>query len=166
MSSADITTTNPVMSGVQVLQKINYMVNSNITILFILVLVIVVLGFGLYYFTKSLIKTLNNYYRYRVVIDTSSSDSLKDKSADNEAYPDTSAEQDDDELRMVIDNTNFMPKSKRDFLAKLKIENTEYNREKTEFVTRRLNYQENDDIIDDKIMYKDHDNYSYEREES
>lgn len=163
MSTTEVVIPPANMSGAQVLQKINTMVSSNITIIFILVILIVVLGIGMFYFTRSLIKTLNNYYRNRIVVDTSGGDSLKDKSADNEDYPDPADpdSKEDDELKAVIDPSNFMAKGKRDFLTNLKIENKEYNKEKTEFVTRRLNYSTNDDIVDDKIMYKDYDNYDY-----
>lgn len=154
---------SPGLSGAEVLIKINTMVSSNITILLVLLVVMIVLGFGLFYFVKSLMKTLHNYYSNRSVVDTSGADSLKDKTADNEEYPDTSDpdNQDDGDLRAVIDPTNFMPKSKRDFLTSVKLENKEYNAEKTQFVTRRLNYIKNDDVVDDKILYKDYDDYDY-----
>lgn len=98
---------------------------------------------------------------------TSNSESLKDKAADNEEYPEQSDPNNpdvegEDDMRVVVDPAKFMPKPKRDFIGKLTLENKDYNKDKTEFVTRKLNYPENDDIVDEKILYKDYDNYQYD----
>jgi hypothetical protein len=158
---------DPGASSVLILQKINNMISSNITILLITVLVTVILGFSFYFFGSSLIRTLNSYYTNRDAnkVNTSNSGSLKDKTADNEDYPeqDTENEQkDEDVFQVPVDPAKFMPKTKRDFLTDLEIENKVYNEEKTEFVTRRLNYSQNDDVVNAKILYKQHDNYNYD----
>ncbi len=155
--------TTPGASSVTVMKQLDSMIKSNISIIFILLVVLLVLGFGLYFFSKSLFSTLSKYNTQKEMNRTTSSESLKDKAADNEEY--IEQEQDDiepDSFKMVADPSKFMPKPKRDFLKKLDIENREYNKEKTEFVTRKLNYGENDDVVDSKILYKDHDNYTYD----
>lgn len=158
------TNTDTSSTTLRVLQALNTMINNNIVICFILSIIVTVLLFGLYYFTTSLIKTLNNYYSHRTVVSNSNSDNVKDKSADNEIYPETidpNSPDDDVDLSSAIDPRTYMPKTKREFLTKLKSENMEYNQDKTEFMTRRLNYDVNDDIVDDNILYKEHDNYTY-----
>lgn len=162
----DKLTTDPGVSSVQVMKQLDSMIKSNITIILILILLIAIFGFGLYYFGSSLISTLNKYYAQRDQTRTSNSESLKDKAADNEEYPEqpdpNNPSVDDEDLRVPVDPTKFMPKSKRDFITKLALENKAYNKDKTEFVTRKLNYPENDDVVDDKILYKDYDNYQYD----
>lgn len=156
--------TDPGVSSVQVLKQLNVMINNNVMIIAILIIVIVVLGFGLYYFSKSLISTLTKYYDMKQNNKTSNSESLKDKAADNEEYPeqpDVESPEEQD-LKIVVDPSKFMPKAKRDFITKLTLENKGYNDAKTEFITRKLKYDTNDDIVDSKILYPDYDNYNYD----
>ena len=47
-----------------------------------------------------------------------------------------------------------MPKHKKNFLKDLETSNKAYNEEKTQLLTKRLNYPVNDDIVDSKILYK------------
>lgn len=154
------------VSSVQVMKQLDSMIKSNITIIIILLIMLVAFIFGLYYFGSSLISTLSKYYTSKANNNTFNAESLRDKAADNEEYPEPSdpnnLDVEEDDLRPMVDPSRFMPKAKRDFLNKLALENREYNNEKTEFVTRKLDYPENDDVIDDKILYKDYDNYQYE----
>lgn len=162
----DKLTTDPGVSSVQVMKQLESMIKSNITIILILLAMLILLGFGLYYFVSSLISTLSKHYSRKEMNRTSNSESLKDKAADNEEYPEQSdpnnPDVEEDDMRMVVDPTKFMPRPRRDFITKLTLENKDYNKEKTEFVTRKLNYPENDDIVDEKILYKDYDNYQYD----
>jgi membrane protein insertase Oxa1/YidC/SpoIIIJ len=147
--------------------QIDNMINSNILIIFILFILLIVLGFALYYFVKSLITTLSNYYTNRTNVKTTlkgSGESLKDRNADNEVYhepPNPDDAEADLDMSSRIDPAKFMPKSKREFLKSLEQENKSYNNEKTSFVVNQLNYPSNDDIIDERILYKDYDNYTY-----
>lgn len=160
----DKLSTDPGVSSVQVLKQLDMMIKNNIMVIIILLVVVAVLGFGLYYFGKSFISTLTKYYDMKQTNKTSNSESLKDKAADNEEYPEQPDPNnpEEEDLRIVVDPSKFMPKAKRDFITKLTLENIGYNNAKTEFVTRKLNYEANDDIVDSKILYKDYDNYNYD----
>lgn len=160
----DKLSTDAGVSSVQVIKHLDTMIKNNITVIIILLIILVVLGLGLYYFSKSLVSTLSKYYEMKEVNKTSNSESLKDKAADNEEYPEQPDPNnlEEQDLKIVIDPSKFMPKAKRDFVSKLTLENKGYNQAKTDFVTRKLNYDENDDIIDSKILYKDYDNYNYD----
>jgi hypothetical protein len=153
-------------SSVVVMQKISSMISSNYTILMIMFVILGLLVFGLSYFGRSLLNTLTTYYQNRNAQQTTTStgDSLKDKAADNEEYPedDTQDAEEDIDGKIKVDPTKFMPKGKRDFLQNLELENKEYNEEKTKFLTRNMNYDTNDDVVDSQILYKDYDNYSYD----
>jgi hypothetical protein len=160
----DKLSTDPGVSSVQVMKQLDTMIKNNITVIAILLLILTVLGFGLYYFGKSFVTTLSKYYEMKENKKTSNSESLKDKAADNEEYPEQPDPNnpEEEDLKIVIDPSKFMPKAKRDFVSKLTLQNKGYNQAKTEFVTRKLNYDENDDIVDSKILYKDYDNYNYD----
>jgi hypothetical protein len=160
----DKLSTDPGVSSVQVIKHLDTMIKNNITVIVILLMILVVLGLGLYYFGKSFVTTLSKYYEMKEVNKTSNSESLKDKAADNEEYPEQPDPNNpvEEDLKIVVDPSKFMPKAKRDFVTKLTLENKGYNQAKTEFVTRKLNYNDNDDIVDSKILYKDYDNYNYD----
>jgi hypothetical protein len=150
-----------------IMQKISNMITSNIVILVILLVVLGVLAFGLYYFMSSLINTLSTYTTaIKNSASTVNSNSLHDREADNELYPEpkdpNNPEEDDTSIK--VDPTKFMAKSKRDFLKKLEVENKEYNKEKTDLMVRRMRYPENDDMVDSQILYKDYDDYKYDYE--
>lgn len=160
----DKLSTDPGVSSVQVLKQLDLMIKNNVMVIVILLIVVAVLGFGLYYFSSSFISTLTRYYDMKQTNKTSNSESLKDKAADNEEYPEQPDPNnpEEEDLKIVVDPSKFMPKAKRDFITKLTLENKGYNDAKTEFVTRKLNYENNDDIVDSKILYKDYDNYNYD----
>lgn len=158
---------DPMLAPSAVIEMIKKMINNNIAIICILVVVVIFLIASLLYFGSSLTTTLTNYYINRGGPEKSAatSNSLKSKTADDEVYQDPYNPNDADpepDNKIKIDPTNFMPRSKKDFLSNLAVENTKYNEDKTMMLTRRLNYPENDDVVDDKILYKDYDNYKYD----
>jgi len=156
-------------NSVVIMQKINSMIAQNVLIIGMLIALLAGLLYGLYYFTNSFITTLSIYHtaskNSRATQNVS--ESLGDKSADNEFYPEPKDPNDDSigELGQgatFVDPAKFMPKKKREFLKRLDEENKEYNAQKTEMMTRRLNYPENDDVVNSKVLYKDYDDYQYE----
>ena len=160
----DKLSTDPGVSSVQVLKQLDLMIKNNVMVIGILLIVVLVLVLGLYYFGRSFVSTLTKYYEMKQTNKTSNSESLKDKAADNEEYPEQPDPNnpEEEDLKIVVDPSKFMPKAKRDFITKLTLENKGYNDAKTEFVTRKLNYDDNDDIVDSKILYKEYDNYKYD----
>lgn len=155
-----------------IIDKLQRMINNNIAIVFIIILLMGFLGVSLYYFASSLFKTLKDYYINKGVNKPSpkSTNNLKDKNADNEVYEEPSNPNDadveieakDTHVKLDVDIQQFMPKYKKDFLKSLEVENKQYNEDKTTLLTKRLNYPENDDKVDAKIFYKEHDDYRYD----
>lgn len=156
------------LSPAVIVEKIQRMINNNIAIVLILFVLIGLLGVSLAYFASSMFKTLKDYYINRGVTKPSpaSTNSLKDKNADNEVYEEPASPDDENEtetkFKIEADPTEFMPKHKKDFLKDLETSNKQYNEDKTQFMTKRLNYPVNDDIVDSKILYKEYDNYTYD----
>jgi hypothetical protein len=151
-----------------IVEKIQRMINNNIAIVLILFVLIGLLGVSLFYFASSMFKTLKDYYIYRGVTKSTpaSTNSLKDKNADNEVYEEPTDPDDKNAevttFKFEADPIQFMPKHKRNFLKDLEISNKQYNEDKTQLMTKRLNYPVNDDVIDSKIFYKEYDNYTYD----
>jgi hypothetical protein len=159
---------DPSLSPAVIVEKIQRMINNNIAIVVILFVLIGFLGVSLGYFASSMFKTLKDYYINRGVTkpNPASTNSLKDKNADNEVYEEPTNPDDDNaeetDFKIEADPTEFMPKHKKNFLKDLETSNKQYNEEKTQLMTKRLNYPVNDDIVDSKILYKDYDNYTYD----
>lgn len=166
--SCSLNNLNDTLNPAVVAEKIQRMINNNIAIVLILVLLIGFLGVSLFYFGNALFTTLKNFYINREVSRSTptSTNSLKDRKADNEIYEEASnpndAELPETELKVEVDMKQFMPRYKKDFINALETGNKQYNEDKTQLMTKRLNYPENDDIVDQKILYKAYDNYTYD----
>jgi hypothetical protein len=132
----------------------------------VLVLLLIALVLALYYFASSLIATISNYNLNRNVAKNvlKGGDSLKDTVADNETYPEPIDPDDPDpdvDLAPKEDPKKFMPRAKREFIRDLELQNVAYNQQKTDILVNDLNFPLNDDLVDDKVMYADYDNYQY-----
>jgi membrane protein insertase Oxa1/YidC/SpoIIIJ len=154
-------------NSAKILEKINNMISSNMLILGVFFLLLVALCLALYYFVSSLMFTISNHNISKVTLKsqlTSKGESVKDTTADNETYPepvnpnDAEAEFD---LTPQVDPKKFMPRGKREFISLLTAENEDYNKKKTEILVNEFNYAENDDIVDEKVLYADYDDYKY-----
>jgi hypothetical protein len=147
-------------SSSSIMRKINTMVNSNIFTLVIMCGILIVLFLMLSYFVFSLYKNISVYLKYSKSKDArKGSDSILDKAADNESYEIL------DETTFgnpsTIEPKKFMPKPKRTFIKKLEQDNVVYNKEKTDYLIKELQYPENDDLVNDSLLYKQYDNYTY-----
>ncbi len=150
--------------AVQVLQKIDNMINGNMLILGVFLLLLIALGLSLYYFVSSLIQTvtIHNTNKLEIRSKLKGGNSIKDTTADNEIYLEPGDKDDIEvDLAPAIDPKKFMPRGKREFISQLKLDNLDYNKKKTEILVNDLNYTENDDLVDDKILFPDYDNYEY-----
>lgn len=158
---AKIGDTMPAGSSSAVMDRINNMITDNFVSLAVMTVLIIVLFALLGYFSYSLISTVLDYYKNKNIpeVGTAKTDSILDKSADNEVYEDS-----DEQNVSKVDPKKFMPKAKRDFLDQLELENTLYNKETTDKLTKQLKYPENDDLINEKILYKKYDDYKYKYE--
>jgi hypothetical protein len=154
----------------RILQQINSMISGNMLILAVFFILLIALCLALYYFASSLMSTISYYNASKAVRKsqlTGKGESIKDTSVDNEIYPEPvdpkDAEQEFDPTPQ-IDPKKFMPRGKRDFVKQLENENEDYNKQKTDFLVNEMKYKENDDVIDETVMYKDYDNYNYNYE--
>lgn len=154
-------------NSAKILEKINNMISSNMLILGVFFLLLVALCLALYYFVSSLIFTISNYNTAKITLKsqlTSKGESVKDTTADNETYPEPVDPNDAEvefNLAPQVDPNKFMPRSKREFINLITSDNEDYNKKKTEILLNEFNYEENDDLVDEKILYSDYDNYKY-----
>jgi hypothetical protein len=154
-------------NSAKVLQQINNMISSNMLILGVFFILLIALCLALYYFALSLMSTISYYNASKMARKsqlTGKGESMKDTSTDNEIYAEPvdpkDVEQEFDPTPQ-IDPKKFMPSGKREFVKQLAIDNEDYNKQKSAFLTNEMKYKENDDIVDEKVMYKDYDNYKY-----
>lgn len=151
------------MSGMMLVKKLQNMLSDNYTMLVIMVVLIGILGLVLFYFGNSLSKTLTNYYKNKKVANDAStataavSDNQRDEKADNEIYYEDV--KDDPNKK---DPALYFDKTKRDFIEDLDSQYKDINTLKSQYISSTYNGKQNDDIIDQKVLYKDYDNYKYD----
>lgn len=145
--------------GTVLMKKIEYMIGDNYTLIFILFLVLGILGLALYYFIKSLKDTLVNYYNAKKKVETESTgDDPRKAKDDNYTYHPTPKEDPEKQGSIPI------PGQKGTFATDLEKRYEEVNKQKAEYIRAQYNGKENDDPIDQRTLFKGHDNYSYERD--
>lgn len=154
------------------LKKINIMITDNYTLLFVLVIILGVLGVSLWYFISSFKKTIKNYLDgKREVLEAGKAAPPKDKKQTASMVGgDPKNPQEDNEIYYMdpktdnptlVDPNEFLPKEKKAFLSSVDTAYEDYNLHKTRYITSTYNGRDNDDIINDQVMYSDYDDYDY-----
>lgn len=145
--------------SMMLLKKLEGMISDNYTMLFILFIILSVLLLALYYFGSSLIKTISIWWRNvqekRGNGGKSSADNPRAKEDDNDIYYDNPKEDPN-----YADPFKYAPSGQREYVDNMDKAYKEYNDKKTSYITNTYQKQ-NDDIIDQKVIYKEYDNYSY-----
>ena len=150
---------------------ISKLISDNYMVLIIYIVVILFCIAVLYYFGNSIYKTIRNYYKYSKTIEVSPSqtDNQYDVGADDEVYQ--KLEESIDKKRGFYkfdvrnDSEEHIRQTKREFIEDIKKRYEEYNKLKSDYILTTYNKQ-NDDIIDQNILYDKHDDYSYKKLES
>jgi hypothetical protein len=139
-----------------VMLKVNKMIADNYAMIGLFVLLMIAGGFIIWYFGNSFASTMYFYYSNKV--DTSHAASLGNNSSvpsqDNYVY-------DDDEVPAPTDIKNYMEPGKKRFVKELEKVHNEYNQALDDQI-RSMGRITNDAKVDEKVMYKTHDDYSYE----
>jgi lipopolysaccharide export LptBFGC system permease protein LptF len=149
--------------SVLLLKKIESMISDNYTMLFILLVVLLIVGFALIYFVSSLGKTLqvwwkNKQEKQKALADTGgASDNPRSPMDDDVTY----YENPKDDPDSSTDPFTYAPKGQRDFDQDINATYQSYNEEKTQYIATTYNGKKNDDILDRSVMYKEYDDYSY-----
>jgi hypothetical protein len=148
------------------------------TLLCIYIVILFVFIFMLYYFIKDLIKIISEHYREKAYSDPEKpnkngkvdpnrdSDNPKDKDADDEIYlvdGESIPNKAFTAKAPVIPTDHKDPNEKR-FINNLNTKYSEYNAQKTKYIEKNFNNKENDDIINEKILYSKYDDYEYQKE--
>lgn len=158
-----------VPNGEVLLKKINLMLSDNYTLLFVLLLIFLVLGVSLHYFVGSLRKTLTHYIEGKKDMSKLGQPNTKKPSVllgngdprnpmeDQEVYfPDPKKED-----PTYVDPVDFMEKDKKNFLKKVDTAYKEYNESKSRYISSTYNGRENDDMVNQQMMYPEYDDYNY-----
>ena len=133
------------LSGTGQLNQMNKMIADHYTVIIISVVIIIVMGFVIYYFGKELVNVFRKYKK-----------SHHEKIS---IYPTTDEEIYDDE--QVISNTSrFYDANKYEFVKEIERAYSDYNKTKTSSLRKEFS-KVNDDMIDHSIFYTTNDDYDY-----
>lgn len=150
--------------------KLSRIITDNYTIIVVFLIITIFLAMIIWYFARNLQTTLRNYRKFGKKFDISPAptDNQYDKAADDENYDNNKKDVDMDVGLMQVasreDPNDFMPKGKKDFIENVTNKYTDYNKEKTSYI-RSTRKSTNDDIINDKMLYRKHDDYEYSKKE-
>lgn len=128
---------------------INRILSDNYTLLIICLVVLILLGVVLYYFTKQ---------TYKVVIDYKQNNVRSGYKPAPESQSYTSNGENNDEP--VEDPLKYQEPGKQKFYKSVDDIFKEYNVEKTNYIAATYG-RENDDAVDSRIAYKKYDDYKY-----
>lgn len=131
---------------------ISRMLSDNYTMLIIFAIVIALLIMVLSYFIKNTMRTLKDYKS-----NLQRSEAPKDK--DSEVYVD------DDNDNAVVDPKAYQESNKLNFMKQMDNAYQDYNLEKTSYIRATYN-RTNDDVVDNRVVYKKYDDYVYEKKKS
>lgn len=136
------------MDDVIVKNYIGRMLSDNYTLLIVFVLVSAMIIFVLNYFFKQARATYNDYKKNKA----QSASNPDDPQADNEIEPDENDE--------PVDTKKYQDAGKQQFYKNIDTAYKEYNTEKSKYI--EVNYgKENDDYVDQKVAYREYDDYNY-----
>lgn len=136
------------MDDLIVKNYIGRMLSDNYTLLIVFVIVSFLILFVLNYFFKQARATYNDYKKNKAQSEQNSTD----VNADNEIEPDENDE--------PVDTNKYQDPNRRQFYKGIDDIYKEYNVEKSKYI--EVNYgKENDDYVDQKVAYKEYDNYNY-----
>lgn len=150
-----------VPNSVALQKKLESMISDNYTLLFIFVVVMIILGLVFIYFVNSIKKNLKTYFKDKKAIKTSSGENPRIASDDLYTYYDNP--KDDPE---PVEPKTKMPNKTKEFVDKMESTYSEYNKLKSEYIKNTtMDRRKNDDIVDYQVLFKEHDNYKYEKDD-
>jgi len=147
-------------SGVVLLRKLNSMISDNYVLLFVYFLVIALCTLALTYFIMSLKNTINSYMKAKAT-EVKITNNQKSGTDDNYTYPEEGEvliDEDADKPLMIRD---AMEKPTKDFITNLDTAYKEYNTLKSEYIKNTYEGRENDDVVDERVRFAEHDSYTY-----
>lgn len=138
------------------------MISDNYTLIFIFLIVMIILGLAFIYFATSIKKNLKTYFKDKKKINESPNGENPRIAADDlYTYYDNPKDDPD-----PIQPKEKMPDKTKDFVHKMEKTYSEYNKLKSEYIkATTLDNRNNDDIVDYKVLFKEHDDYKYDKDD-
>ena len=144
-------------NSVMLLKKLDYMISDNYTLLFIFIVIMIILGMSFIYFFKSLKQSLSTYLKDKVLSIETSGDNPRISTDDNYTYYENTKED-----PVPVAPKESMPTGTKEFLKTVDNVYKDYNLLKSEYIKKTYTHgKENDDVIDEKTLYKEYDDYKY-----
>lgn len=146
-------------------KTINSLVTDNYTVLVIFIVISTFLFIIIYYFAKNMFNTIRRYQRYNRKLELSppQTDNQMDPESDSEQYTKQAVDKSDIGVNKLLprdEPLDYLSASRKDFLKDVKATYDDYNVLKSQYI--RSTYSKgNDDVIDENIMFRKHDDYKY-----
>lgn len=131
--------------------NLNKMIYDNYMLLLLYIVITVFCIFILGYFSWNIVDITRNFYKNKKRKD---SDKITNDDDENYNINDTFNDQ---------DPSLFIGKNKRDHIDKVEAASLNYNKKKSQWIQKEYGENKDLDMINDDILYKEHDNYKYEK---
>lgn len=131
--------------------KLNKMVYDNYILLMLFIILTIVYIFILGYFLWNIVDITKNFYKNKR---ERKEDTILNNDNENYNMSDPSTD---------IDSSLFIGTNKRDYIDKVEAASINYNKEKSKWIQKEFGKNIDLDIINDDILYNEHDNYKYEK---
>jgi hypothetical protein len=160
-----------------ILIKYDKLFYDKLTLVCVYIVILIVFLLMLYYFIKHFINILREYYREKAYNDVGKlntnskvdpnrdSENTRDKEADNEFYPvdAESTPPGNFTMKMPTKPSDHKDANEKRFIEDLNTKYADYNAQKTKYIQQKYN-EDNDDKIDEQILYSKYDDYKYKKE--
>lgn len=157
------------------LSRYNRLITDKFVLFCLYIFILSIFLGGLYYVGKDLYKIITTYYKQSFSVTpskpkdktdvdpTNSGTNPFDPTADNEFYPidDESVPKQQFGIAGPFVAKDSRNPNEKKFYDMVDTKYKDYNNQKTQYITKTYQEEENDDIIDDKIVYSKYDDYSY-----
>lgn len=131
------------------LMNINKMLYDNFILLLLFFILTIIFLLILTYFVIELTNTIISFYKHR-----KRKENIISIDDDNENY---------NQSGTYDDPSMYIGKNKRNYMDKIEASSANYNKEKSQWIKKEWGDNQDLDKINDNILYKKHDNYTYEK---
>lgn len=149
-----------VPNSVMLLKKLDSMISDNYTLIVIFFIVMIILGMAAIYFFRSLKANLGVYWKDKRKSKAPAGENPRIAEDDKYIYYDNV--KDDPEPVQPREN---MPVNTTEFVTNMEKTYEEYNKLKSEYIKNTTSSRDNDDLVDESVLYKKYDDYKYDKDD-
>lgn len=141
-------------SGTSQLLKIQRMISENYLMIFVCIVMLIIIGYMLYFTINQIVDCVRVYHKAINVQNVIGVSFKSNNIQDNEVY-------ESETPYNAFDPINHFEPGKAEFMSNLEKRYDDYNTAKSKYILSTYE-RTNDDIVDQKTLYKEHDDYDYQ----